>query len=83
MAAPQRPPNPEATDLGRRERRKLEVRARILEASVSLFQQQGIAATTVVEICGLADVAEKTFFNHFQSKGELLREIARDGMTMQ
>ncbi len=67
-------------DLSRRERRKLEVRNRVLEASVSLFQQQGIDQTTVVEICGVADVAEKTFFNHFQSKRELLREIARYGV---
>ncbi len=67
----------DAGDLSRRERRKLEVRARILEASVSLFQQKGIEQTTVGEICDLADVAQKTFFNHFQSKPELLREIAR------
>ena len=67
-------------ELTRRERRKLEVRERILEASISLFQQNGIERTTVVEICSLADVAHKTFFNHFQSKRELLREIARDGV---
>jgi AcrR family transcriptional regulator len=78
MAAPQRVS--EAADLGRRERRKLEVRGRILEASVSLFQQHGVEQTTVVEICELADVAEKTFFNHFQSRRELLREIARYGV---
>jgi AcrR family transcriptional regulator len=67
-------------ELTRRERRKLEVRTRILEASLSLFQHKGIDGTTVVEICKLADVAHKTFFNHFQSKRELLREIARDGV---
>lgn len=70
---------PEAL-LTRRERRKLEVRERILGASVSLFQQKGIEKTTVVEICDVADVAHKTFFNHFQSKRELLREIARTGV---
>lgn len=73
MVAPQ-------SELTRRERRKFEVRTRILEASVSLFEQKGIEGTTVVEICELADVAHKTFFNHFQSKHELLREIARDGV---
>ncbi len=62
--------------LTRRERRKLELRKRILEASVSLFQERGVDATRVLEICELADVAQKTFFNHFQSKGHLLREIA-------
>lgn len=73
-------PDGDPAELSRRERRKLEVRNRILEASTELFQQQGIDQTTVVEICGVADVAEKTFFNHFQSKRELLREIARYGM---
>jgi AcrR family transcriptional regulator len=73
MAAP-------SGDLTRRERRKLEVRTRILEASVSLFQQRGVDGTTVAEICELADVAQKTFFNHFPSRRELLREIARDGV---
>ena len=68
------------SDLTRRERRKLEVRDRILEASVSLFEQRGIEATKVVEICERADVAHKTFFNHFQSKRELLREVARYGL---
>jgi AcrR family transcriptional regulator len=70
----------EGVPLTRRERRKLEVRARILEASVSLFEDRGIEATTVAEIAELADVANKTFFNHFQSKRELLREIARYGL---
>jgi len=60
----------------RRERRKQEVRSRILEASVALFDAQGIEATTVVEICEKADVAHKTFFNHFSSKPQLLRLIA-------
>jgi AcrR family transcriptional regulator len=63
-------------DLGRRERRKLEVRNRILEASFSLFEQKGIEATKVLEICERADVARKTFFNYFPSKRHLLREIA-------
>ena len=81
MAAPEGlDPDASAGDLGRRERRKLEIRNRVLDASVTLFQQRGIEQTTVVEICAVADVAEKTFFNHFSSKRELLREIARYGM---
>jgi AcrR family transcriptional regulator len=61
---------------GRRERRKLEVRNRILEAAEALFDVRGVAATRVTQICERADVAEKTFFNHFAGKQELLREIA-------
>jgi len=62
--------------LGRRERRKLEVRARILAAARELFAKQGFEATTVDEIARVADVASATFFNHFQSKQALLGLMA-------
>jgi AcrR family transcriptional regulator len=65
-----------APDLSRRERRKLELRSRILEAAALLFAERGFGPTTVAEICERADVANKTFFNHFHSKHELLRELA-------
>jgi len=60
----------------RRERRKLEVRARLLAAAEALFDQHGIAATRISEICERADVAQKTFFNHFATKQDLLRALA-------
>ncbi len=58
--------------LGRRERRKREIRERIHAAARDLFAKQGFQATTVDEIAELADVAPATFFNHFQSKRALL-----------
>lgn len=58
--------------VGRRERRKLEMRAKILDAARTLFTERGFQATTVDEIARLADVAPATFFNHFQSKSALL-----------
>ena len=67
----------EAPDLSRRERRKLEVRARILAAGLDLFRARGFADTKVSDICERADVAHKTFFNHFPSKQDLVREIAQ------
>lgn len=66
----------EAEPPSRRERRKLEVRARLLAAAESLFDQHGIAATKISEICERADVAQKTFFNHFATKQDLLRALA-------
>jgi len=66
-----------APDLSRRERRKLEVRARILEASLEMFHECGVADAKISEICERADVAHKTFFNHFPSKQDLLRQIAQ------
>jgi AcrR family transcriptional regulator len=65
---------PKKTDLplGRRERRKLEVRTRVYAAARTLFSKQGFEATTVDEIAEMADVAPATFFNHFQSKQAIL-----------
>ena len=60
------------TPLGRRERRKAEIRARIYSVARELFAKQGFEATTVDEIARVADVAPATFFNHFQSKQALL-----------
>lgn len=64
----------------RRERRKLEVRNRIVDAAIKLFDEHGFDATTVADICERADVVNKTFFNHFPSKQHLLREIAEAQM---
>jgi AcrR family transcriptional regulator len=65
----------------RRERRRIEVFARVLEAAEALFVDKGFDETTVAEICEAADVAYGTFFNHFPGKSDLLlamggREVA-------
>ncbi len=73
---PTSPEDNESPDLTRRERRKREVRDRILEAAVVLFERQGPQETRVDEICERADVAQKTFFNHFTTKQQLVSEIA-------
>lgn len=67
---------PSTVSPGRRERRKLEVRSRILAAARELFGKHGFEATTVDEIARAADVAPATFFNHFQSKQALLGLMA-------
>lgn len=69
-----------APELTRRERRKLEMRARILTAARELFAEQGFADSRVTDICERADVAQKTFFNHFPTKLDMLREIAHAGV---
>jgi AcrR family transcriptional regulator len=70
MASPT--PQDALPPVGRRERRKLEVRTRIYTVARDLFAKQGFEATTVDEIARVADVAPATFFNHFQSKQALL-----------
>jgi len=62
--------------LSRRERRRLEIRDRILESAVALFEARGYEATTVHEIAEIADVAYGTFFRHFPTKLDLLRELS-------
>jgi len=64
----------------RRERRKREVHDRIVEAAVALFERQGFDTTTALEIADTADVAEKTFYNHFPTKQHLIEELARESL---
>ena len=58
--------------LGRREKRKQEVRTRIEEAAYRLFREQGIEATSIEQICVQADVARRTFYGYFPNKHSLL-----------
>jgi AcrR family transcriptional regulator len=65
----------------RRERRKREVHDRISRAATALFERQGFSETTALEIAEAADVAEKTFYNHFPTKQHLIEELARDSLA--
>lgn len=64
----------------RREQRKREVRERIMEAAMRRFVRQGFDETTVDQIAEDADVAQKTFFNHFSTKQDLFRQLAEARM---
>src|SRR5262245_45240979 len=62
----------------RRERRVREMHDRILKAAMDLFEARGVEAVKVDDICASADIAQKTFFNHFPTKQHLVREIAEE-----
>jgi AcrR family transcriptional regulator len=64
--------------LGRRERRSRELRERIYQAAQTLFLETGFAATTVSQIAEAADVAQATFFNHFQGKTAILSAMTEE-----
>ena len=51
--------------IGRRKKRKQEIRSRIEEAAYRLFREQGIEDTSIEQICVEADVARRTFYGHF------------------
>ena len=59
---------------GRRELRRQETRARIVEAAADLFAERGFDEVSVVEIAQRAGVVEKTVFNHFPLKEGLVFE---------
>ena len=63
---------------GRRERKKRETRERIFETARQLFLEDGFEATTVEQIAEAADIAQTTFFNYFQNKGAVLREMTSE-----
>lgn len=63
------------------ERRKIEFRDRITQAALKLFEAQGVAETSVASIIKEADIAHKTFFNHFPSKDHLLQHIVNTYST--
>jgi AcrR family transcriptional regulator len=62
--------------VSRADRRKLEVRERILGAAFDLFLRQGVKSTTIEDICERADIANRTFFNHFATRQDMLRALA-------
>lgn len=68
-----------ANRTSRHQRRRRETAERILEAAVALFGERGVAGTRVAEICERADIAHQTFFNHFPTKQDLVRELVRRG----
>ena len=60
---------------GRRQRKKLAVRARLVEEAQKLIENQGFWAATVEQIAASADVAPATFFNYFPNKRAILKEL--------
>ncbi len=45
---------------------------RLQDAAIELFESRGLERTTVAEIARAAGLSERTFFNHFASKAEVL-----------
>jgi AcrR family transcriptional regulator len=68
----------ELSQLGRRERGKLDKRRRIREATRDVFRRKGYDAATTREIAELADVAIGTLFAYAADKRELLMMVIND-----
>src|SRR5215831_16623739 len=59
------------------ERRRERSRAALIDAAIELFQERGVRETKLEEICERADVAPRTFFNHFETREHLYEAIER------
>ena len=65
-----------APTANRTDRRRQRTRTAIIEAATTLFAERGLRATSIQDICGTADIAERTFFNHFPTRDHLYEAIA-------
>jgi AcrR family transcriptional regulator len=57
---------------GLRERKKRQTREAIAAAAMELFQARGFDTVTVADVARAADVSEKTVFNYFPAKEDLV-----------
>jgi AcrR family transcriptional regulator len=60
------------TTEGLRERKKRQTRAAIAQAAMRLFVARGFDEVTVADVARAADVSEKTVFNYFPAKEDLV-----------
>jgi AcrR family transcriptional regulator len=67
-----------AANEGLRERKKRQMRAAIATAAMTLFRERGFDAVTIADVARAADVSEKTIFNYFPAKEDL---VFREGGT--
>ena len=72
MATTPRHPAADPEPEGLRERKKRQTREAIAHAAMQLFFAHGFDAVTVADVARAADVSEKTVFNHFAAKEDLV-----------
>jgi len=66
----------DAPRASRSDRRRIRTRAALIDAARRVFAERGIAAATIQEIADTADVAKGSFYNHFDSREDILRAVA-------
>ena len=65
---------PRKYELGKRAVQQANTRRRIIAAALELYQEQGVSATTMLDVAKRADVAPGTVANHFGSAAALATE---------
>jgi AcrR family transcriptional regulator len=67
---------------GRRERKKQEARAALLDAALALFGERGIYATRVEDVTDRADMGKGAFYNYFDSKEAIVGALLQQGSAL-
>lgn len=62
----------------RSDRRRAQTRQKLADAARELIAERGVAGLRIAEITERADVALGSFYNHFESKEELVEEVVAD-----
>jgi TetR/AcrR family transcriptional regulator, transcriptional repressor for nem operon len=66
--------------MSQRQAQKSATRERIVRSAVSLLRKRGLAAASVSDVMGDADLTVGGFYAHFQSKEALAQEAVRCGL---
>jgi AcrR family transcriptional regulator len=74
---------PESARMDRGARRRARTRAQLIDAGRTLFARQGIDATPINEITEQADVGFGSFYNHFESKDDIVAAVLREAIESQ
>src|SRR5256714_8583051 len=69
---------PGEADGGRREERKAQNRAKLLEAARKVFAEKGVGEATARDIVRETDLATGTFYNYFADKQDAFRALLRE-----
>jgi len=77
------PPNSRRPSPGRNERRKARTRASLLDAARTLFAARGFENTTIADITDTADLGVGSFYNHFDSKEDMLAALLEQALREQ
>ena len=68
-------PEPEKTNLSRREREREQHRQEILDAAEAMFSSKGIAEVTIEDVAKKADFAVGSIYNFFGGKEDLVHQV--------
>lgn len=65
----------DSTPESRNDRRRLRTRNALVAAAREVFATRGLEAATIQEITDAADVAKGSFYNHFDSREDILQAV--------